>query len=536
MNKIIPLFLSLLFSGIGASQIELVKDINPNGASLSGLQRASSQNTIVLDSLMYFVANDDIHGEELWISDGTAAGTRLVKDIWEGKTGSSITRMTIHGNEVYFYAEDSLAGAELWKTDGTTAGTVMVADANPGSDGSANLSFDDIISLGDILIYEGYDPINGQELRWVNENGDQGILEDLSPGRRSSSFSSFCSFDGKMYFSGPTDAFRGNGFYEVNQEAEIRKIQDIDGNIDIFIDLGDIALMQNQFGFNKQLQYYDPNKDEVIHSIDLPTNETIVDYLPVENGIIYTINRGTNKNAVFSWVDGDTTLLFKFDNFFNNAPILLTEFKGEHYCYGFDGRGDGLYKMDLINKSTELVFEFQGSIVFSDRVIFANKEFMLISAEESSFGGVDRGFETYKSDGTTSGTSIIRDLNPGTEHSDPVNYRELYPGLILFAANDGQLGHELYKYSYTPTTVSTNATYVEDWIAIQPTASKGCYYIEKLNHQDSKMDFRVINSVGQVLKTGKLGNQICLEGYSAGHYVIQVEFNGMQQNVQVIKL
>ena len=33
----------------------------------------------------------------------------------------------------YFSGDDGVAGAELWKTDGTAAGTVLVRDINPGA-------------------------------------------------------------------------------------------------------------------------------------------------------------------------------------------------------------------------------------------------------------------------------------------------------------------------------------------------------------------------------------------------------------------
>jgi len=35
-------------------------------------------------SLLYFSARDANHGRELWVSDGTARGTRLVMDINPG--------------------------------------------------------------------------------------------------------------------------------------------------------------------------------------------------------------------------------------------------------------------------------------------------------------------------------------------------------------------------------------------------------------------------------------------------------------------
>ena len=43
------------------------------------------------------------------------------------------------GGAVYFAATSPTAGAEIWKSDGTTAGTVMLRDINPGVAGSNSM-------------------------------------------------------------------------------------------------------------------------------------------------------------------------------------------------------------------------------------------------------------------------------------------------------------------------------------------------------------------------------------------------------------
>ena len=90
-------------------------------------------NLTNVNGTLFFTADDGTHRRELWKSDGTAAGTVLVKDIHTGarqlvpqqpderRTGRCSSPPTTARN-----------GSELWKSDGTAAGTVLVKDINPG--------------------------------------------------------------------------------------------------------------------------------------------------------------------------------------------------------------------------------------------------------------------------------------------------------------------------------------------------------------------------------------------------------------------
>jgi ELWxxDGT repeat protein len=85
-----------------------------------------------LGNQLFFTARDLTNGEELWITDGTIAGTRLVKDITQGAIGSYPSELTIVGNRLYFQANDGSTGQELWTSDGTTTGTRLVRDLRQG--------------------------------------------------------------------------------------------------------------------------------------------------------------------------------------------------------------------------------------------------------------------------------------------------------------------------------------------------------------------------------------------------------------------
>src|SRR5688572_28992134 len=56
-----------------------------------------------------------------------------VLDLSEGVPGSSPDNSVEMGGMLYFAANDGANGVELWKSNGTEAGTVLVKDINPGT-------------------------------------------------------------------------------------------------------------------------------------------------------------------------------------------------------------------------------------------------------------------------------------------------------------------------------------------------------------------------------------------------------------------
>lgn len=90
--------------------------------------------TCALENKIVLNASDGISGDELWVSDGTADGTLLLKDISPGYGGSSPARMIAFKQKIYFDAYSPQFQSELWSTDGTPEGTAMFADLTPPND------------------------------------------------------------------------------------------------------------------------------------------------------------------------------------------------------------------------------------------------------------------------------------------------------------------------------------------------------------------------------------------------------------------
>ncbi len=105
----------------------------------------------------------DPSGEELWSSDGTRAGTRML-EIAPGRRGSGPRNLTAVDGALVFSATDGVAGAELWISDGTKRGTRLIQDLAPGPDAS---SPSDFVVFKDHVFFAAGDATHGRELWWM---------------------------------------------------------------------------------------------------------------------------------------------------------------------------------------------------------------------------------------------------------------------------------------------------------------------------------------------------------------------------------
>jgi ELWxxDGT repeat protein len=197
-----------------AAETWMVRDIKPTGSS-SSMPSALTR----VGRTLYFTAIDGIHARELWRSDGTRRGTRLVKDIdpsgssfnwylsqlarmrgtlyfivdytqlWKSDGTAAGTRMVkgnlryVHdrltnvGGELYFTTFPDGERGELWRSDGTRAGTRLVKAA-------ATAGYGDLRSptkVGDTVVFIHDDGIHGLEL-WRTDGTRAGtrLLKDIN--------------------------------------------------------------------------------------------------------------------------------------------------------------------------------------------------------------------------------------------------------------------------------------------------------------------------------------------------------------------
>ncbi len=116
-----------------------------------------------LGGKLFFVITDglDQHGTELWETDGTPAGTHIVRDICPGTCSSKPDHLTAAGGRLFFTAAEETYGRELWVSDGTEAGTRLVQDIYPFGGSSEP---DHLAVAGDRLYFTADDGVSGREL------------------------------------------------------------------------------------------------------------------------------------------------------------------------------------------------------------------------------------------------------------------------------------------------------------------------------------------------------------------------------------
>ncbi len=154
---------------------------------------------VALGEKLFFAASDPEHGTELWITDGTPAGTSLLADIAPGRFSSAPTGLVAAGGAVWFTAFDPRHGRELWRTDGTTAGTRLVQDISPERRSS---SPEHLTESHGRLFFSADDGITGREL-WAVPLAGPGFCQPQD--------TALCLQGGRFRVESRWRDFQGNG-------------------------------------------------------------------------------------------------------------------------------------------------------------------------------------------------------------------------------------------------------------------------------------------------------------------------------------
>ena len=190
--------------GVGAY---LIKDIAT--ATGNPLLDSNPESLTVIGGTLFFVATAyDGTGRELWKSDGTEAGTVMVKDIIPPGDGEPEILTNVNGT-LYFRADDGVHGIELWKSDGTEAGTVMVKDIHPTANGAPSFLTD----VDGTLFFTGYSMDSGLWRKlWKSDGTSAGTVVVPLPDDREPK--NLFNLNGTLYFE------QGNELWMYNDKEE----------------------------------------------------------------------------------------------------------------------------------------------------------------------------------------------------------------------------------------------------------------------------------------------------------------------------
>lgn len=151
-------------------------------------------NFTLFKESVYFQASTVEHGSELWVTDGTKEGTRMIKDIVPGAQSSSPKDFYVleSAEDTLFFRTQDI---EWWRSDGTTSGTSQVND-------DQLINFLNYHKLGKYFTKEG-------SLYARDENGNESLVTNRLSGGNS------FEFKGETFFAGTsttgTELWKTNG-------------------------------------------------------------------------------------------------------------------------------------------------------------------------------------------------------------------------------------------------------------------------------------------------------------------------------------
>jgi ELWxxDGT repeat protein len=172
---------------------------------------------------VFFTAKTAATGRELWTSDGTPAGTHLVKDILPGADSSNVNNMTAAGEKLFFTANDGSHGNELWVSDGTQGGTHLVEDLITTVQ-TPTPYFSIIAPYGNRVIFTIYNPDLSQTDLWISDGTPAGTQYI----RGFNFIQHPTAANGVIYFVARTTPVSGDTLYQT--DGTLAGTQEIVGN------------------------------------------------------------------------------------------------------------------------------------------------------------------------------------------------------------------------------------------------------------------------------------------------------------------
>ncbi|QGJ70078.1 Hypothetical protein PBC10988_17670 [Planctomycetales bacterium 10988] len=419
-------------------------EINVGGGSSSPTDFEDVNGTL------FFRANDGANGVELWMSDGTSAGTTLVKDILSGSSSSTPNQLTNVNGTLFFEANDG-SGDGLWRSDGTSAGTYLIKTFSDG--------FNEPEAVGSLFFFRANGDAFGTEL-WVSDGTSAGTvrLSDINTGG-STNISNTTNVNGTLFFRADDAGSYG---------AEVWKSDGTTAGTELLKDIfaGSGGSNPGEFvAAGSTLFFYARNNS-------YPHNPWISDGTSAGTELIKVINTGTDYQDNYTEVNG--TLFFIALNGSVGEEVFVSDgtSAGTDVVKDIVAGGGSSNPNFLINVNGTLFFEANdgtngeepwfsdgssaGTMQLANINPCGNSDpFYFTSFDNSVYFRANdgSGHELWVSNGTSGGTSLVKDLNAGGGSN--VANLTVSGSNLFFTANDGSNGTELWVISNdsTPPTL-----------------------------------------------------------------------------------
>jgi ELWxxDGT repeat protein len=477
----------------------MVKDINPQRDDYYFY--TTNWRTSFKGSL-FFAGYNDLQGSELWRSDGTEAGTNLVKEI-NGQGDSGIDYVVALADKVVFRAQNGTQGAEVWKSDGTEGGTELLKDINPMLGSSYPYPF---AVFNNVAYFVADDGVHGREL-WKSDGTNSGtvLVKDGVFGPSSlfseNSFAYFAqTANGLIYFTTFTSSTGGELWRTDGTEAGTYAVTDLPPGSPI----NSIVALENTiyFAFDDGINGAELWKSNgtiagtvMVRNIN-PSSSSSPNGFKILNGkLLFGANDGTNGYELWSsdGTEAGTVLLKNIDSG-NGAYMYLGPsnsnniLNGELYFRASDGTaGVELWKTNGTTAGTVMVKDiYQGSSnSYPDQITVVHGKVYFTTGTQSNAAGMS----LYRSDGTAAGTELVKSsfLPAGSLASNQY--------LLLHAMNN-----TLYAINTDNTKVKTQIWRIDANLQCEKATSKDLY----------------------VYQTVSVGNKMFLRAWSYGYGGIEL--------------
>lgn len=373
-------------------------------------------------SRFVFAAFDELHGQEIWATDGTVQGTGRVRDICPGACSgfdASSSSFVFHQGRLYFAASRRSRGTELWTTDGTGSGTRMVRDICPGSCSSSPAQ---MVSVGSRLLFRATDGVQ-YGLIWSTDGTASGTIS-LGPAPFYDADLSEGVTAGQRLIFAATDSGHGRELWCMDgTPAGTYLLADLEDQ-----DLGG-SFPGNLMAMGSTVLFF--AKDE-IHGDEIWRSDGTAEGTSRVTELLPGAEPSWRTGFLKDWTALAGRVFFSLSYGFDAVPggVKFPPAPWPYALWTSDGTAAGTYRLtpkgvQRFDHGTPLVACPPTSQVF-------------FSATD-----VEHGTEPWVTDGTVEGTHLLADLQPGSGSSYPSKFT-LFRRSIWFVTYTGA-GNQLWR-------------------------------------------------------------------------------------------